>query len=115
MMTTNNTLSKVLMFTTGAAIGSFVTWKLLKTKYEQLAQRDIEEVRAYYDEKYNEKPKTEETEEELEEPDEREEYEDFVRNTGYANHSEDDRKRVMIWLNRMLYHRKNSMRMVTKL
>lgn len=89
MMTTNNTLSKVLMFTAGAVIGSVVTWKLVKTKYEQLAQKDIEEVRAYYDEKYNEKSKTEETEEELEEPDERAEYEDFVQNTGYANHSDE--------------------------
>lgn len=36
-MTTNtDLLNKVLIFATGAAIGSVVTWKLMKTKYEQV-------------------------------------------------------------------------------
>lgn len=44
----NNTLSKILMFAAGAAIGSAVTWKLVKTKYERIAQEEIESVRELY-------------------------------------------------------------------
>lgn len=40
-----NTLINFALFTTGAAIGSVVTWKLLKTKYEQIAQEEIESVK----------------------------------------------------------------------
>lgn len=38
-------LSNVLMFTIGTAIGSVVTWKLLKTRYEVLLQEEIESVK----------------------------------------------------------------------
>ena len=41
----NSTLNKILIFTAGAAIGSAVTWKLVKTKYERIAQDEIESVR----------------------------------------------------------------------
>lgn len=43
-----NTLINVLMFATGAAIGSVVTWKLVKTKYERLADEEIESVKEVY-------------------------------------------------------------------
>ncbi len=35
----------VLMFAAGAAIGSAVTWKVVKTKYEQIAREEIESVK----------------------------------------------------------------------
>lgn len=38
----------VLMFAAGAAIGSAVTWKVVKTKYEQLVQEEIESVKAVF-------------------------------------------------------------------
>lgn len=41
----------VLAFTLGAAVGSFVTWKLVKTKYEEIARQEVEEVRAVYEKK----------------------------------------------------------------
>lgn len=44
----NSTLSNILIFTAGAAIGSVVTWKLLKTKYEQIADEEIESVKEVY-------------------------------------------------------------------
>ena len=44
----NNTLSKIIMFAAGAAIGSVVTWKLVKTKYEQIALEEIESIRELY-------------------------------------------------------------------
>ena len=41
----NNKLFSFIMFTTGAAIGSLVTWKAIKTKYERLAQEEIDSVK----------------------------------------------------------------------
>lgn len=35
----------VLMFAVGAAIGSAVTWKVVKTKYEKIAQEEIDSVK----------------------------------------------------------------------
>lgn len=40
-----NNLNNLLMFTAGAVIGSVVTWKLVKTKYEQIANEEIESVK----------------------------------------------------------------------
>lgn len=40
-----STLNNVLIFTVGAAIGSAVTWYFVKTKYERIAQEEIESVR----------------------------------------------------------------------
>ena len=45
-------LIKVFLFTAGAAVGSAVTWKIVKTKYEKLNQEDAAAVREYYREKY---------------------------------------------------------------
>ena len=59
----NGTLSKVFMFVAGAAVGSVVTWKLLKTKYEQLAQEEIDEIREFYAERESDED-TEDFEEE---------------------------------------------------
>lgn len=43
----NSTLSKVVVFAVGAAIGSAVTWKITKTKYERIAREEIAEMREY--------------------------------------------------------------------
>lgn len=42
------TLSSFLMLATGAAIGSVVTWKLVKDKYARIAQEEIDSMRAYF-------------------------------------------------------------------
>lgn len=47
-MTVNNTLSKIVVFAAGVAVGSVVTWKLLKTKYERITQEEIESVKEFY-------------------------------------------------------------------
>ena len=44
----NKTLCNVLLATVGAAIGSLVTWKVVKTKYEQIAQEEIDSVKDEY-------------------------------------------------------------------
>lgn len=48
------TLSSIVIFTAGAALGSVVTWKLVKTKYEQIANEEIQEVRELYARKVDE-------------------------------------------------------------
>lgn len=40
-----NSFTNIIIFAAGAAFGSAVTWKLLKTKYEQIAQEEIESVK----------------------------------------------------------------------
>ena len=49
-----DTLSKLLIFAAGAGIGSAVTWKFLKTKFEQIAKEEINEVKEYYRKKSGE-------------------------------------------------------------
>lgn len=44
----NNTLNKLFIFAAGAAVGSVVTWKLVKTKYEQIANEEIESVKEVF-------------------------------------------------------------------
>lgn len=44
----NDTWSKFFYFTVGAAFGSVVTWKLIKTKYERIAQEEIESVKEVF-------------------------------------------------------------------
>lgn len=44
----NKKLLNVLIFTVGAAIGSAVTWKVVKTKYERIAQEEIDSVKGEF-------------------------------------------------------------------
>lgn len=69
----SNTLNKIIIFSAGAAVGSVVTWKLVKTKYEQLAQKEIESVREAFEANETREAAKEESSEDLEEPDESEE------------------------------------------
>ena len=88
MMSKNDTLSKVFVFTVGAAIGSAVTWKLLKAKYEQLAQEEIESVKEAFSNmpKY-EGPENSEEESVFSDKD-KEEYAKLVGEAGYINYSD---------------------------
>lgn len=89
-------LSSFLIFTAGAAIGSVVTWKLVKTKYEQIAQEEIESVkeafarRAGRDKKEEDKPVEQEKKIELTVNPERIRYEDIIDEQNYDYPREDD-------------------------
>ena len=48
MMTMKETITKVGIFTVGAFIGAAITYKRLKTKYEQITNDEIESIREYY-------------------------------------------------------------------
>lgn len=45
-------LKSTLIFALGAAVGSAVTWRLLKTKYEQIVQEEIDSFKAKMAEKH---------------------------------------------------------------
>ena len=60
----NNTTSALLGFVIGAGISSVLTWKLLKTKYEQMADEEIDSIKKYYSEKDEKVKKKEEMQEE---------------------------------------------------
>ena len=44
----NNKVFGAIIFTAGAIIGSLVTWKVIKTKYEDIAQEEIDSVKEEY-------------------------------------------------------------------
>lgn len=48
----NGTLSKVLIFVAGAAIGSVATWAVVKTKYEKIAQEEIDSVKETFSKRH---------------------------------------------------------------
>ena len=54
----NRTLFNVLLVTTGAAIGSVVTWKVITTKYEKIIQEEIDSVKEEYKNLYANNKKT---------------------------------------------------------
>ena len=47
----SNGMKYFVTFTLGAAVGSVAAWGILKSKYEQMAKEEIEEVREYYRQK----------------------------------------------------------------
>lgn len=51
----NNKFLNVVIFAVGAAIGSAVTWKLVKDKYQQLADEEIASVKEVYSRRNKEK------------------------------------------------------------
>lgn len=102
-MLVNNTLSKVIIFTAGATVGSAVTYLLVKKRCEQKAQEEIDKV---VDEFYNREITIEDVvtaaveegidvnfcvePKETEEPvDEKEEYEDIVKGEKYVSYAQE--------------------------
>ena len=90
-------LKDLIIFAAGAAVGSAVTWKLVKTKYEQIANEEIREVKDFYYGLAAENSDSDDYEEaEDYEPDESEktEYNDILDSTGYRNYSNKKEKEV---------------------
>ena len=79
----------LLIFASGAAIGSVVTWKLVKAKYEQIANEEIKEIREYY---YglSDTNRFSDSDEDLDEEfneDDKQDYNDILDSNGYRNYS----------------------------
>ena len=85
-----NKLLGVFIFAAGAAVGSVVTWKLLKTKYERIAQEEIDSVKEAFSQRVNSddndiKNDTEKDKDKIEDDDE--EYFVRVNDLGYTRSS----------------------------
>lgn len=86
----NNTLSKVLIFVAGAAVGSVVTWKLVETKYKKLADEEIKSVKEVFGMMHVEETSeatVEVEEEDIPEEQTIEQARDILRENGYTNYS----------------------------
>ena len=88
----------ILAFSLGAAAGFVVSWKLLKTKYEQIAQEEIDSVKEVFSERLKEMEEKEECYENKEnvishsinnKPD-LFEYASHIQKEGYSNNKEGD-------------------------
>lgn len=82
-------MNKLFIFAAGAAIGSIVTWKLVKDKYARIAQEEIDSVKEVFSRRnHPEKPVEEENEEKTEEPvptpEEVVEYQNIISSCGYS-------------------------------
>lgn len=93
-----DTLSNVLIFTVGAAIGSAVTWYLVKTKYERIAQEEIDSVKEEFLKNTYVGPQDKDEADDIEEQEDtceeepmndiKQEYTGMVQNLGYHNYSD---------------------------
>lgn len=89
-------LTSAVIFTVGAIIGSAVTYKLLKTKYEHIAQEEIDSVKEVFarihSESTDEDEETEEAEtvlsENAKEKHSIKEYAAMIKDSGYVNYSD---------------------------
>lgn len=87
-------------FLVGAAIGSVVTWKAVKDKYEKMAEEEIDSMRAYYQKKkHPEKKRAVKKEEKPEKPEQPRVDEAMARRAeeraiqaGYIHYSSVDRR-----------------------
>ena len=80
-------LKDLFIFATGAAIGSAVTWRLVKSKYEQIANDEIREMRDFYCNREEDQVSIDEDVEEEFDDSDKETYEDIVDSSGYRNYS----------------------------
>lgn len=89
-----NTLTNIVIFAAGAAIGSAVTWKILKDRYEQIAQEEIDSVKAAYSGRTQSDEPVEKEEDILEETDEEvnaltdiRKYATMIQKQGYVDYA----------------------------
>ena len=93
-------MKNFLIFVSGVAVGSVVTWKLLKTRYEQLAQEEIDSVKEKFSNKCrkiddansDDEPDSDECEDD--ETSDIDEYKTRLEESGYVNYSEPFERKV---------------------
>lgn len=93
----SNKFNNFIIFAAGAAVGSVTTWKLLKTKYERIAQEEIDSVKEVFSRKENApkddvETKPEPKQEKVENKPAVASYMNFTDKLGYTNYSDMDSK-----------------------
>ena len=76
----------IFAFVFGASIGSVITWKIVKTKYEQLAQEEIDSVKAVF----SKRRECEEEKTEIVNDKNISDYENLVTTEGYNSENEEE-------------------------
>lgn len=85
----NNKVLCVIAFSMGAAVGSVASWKLLKTKYERIAQEEIDSVKeAFASAKPHQEPQ--QTEEKSDGNSVKKRYSEIIRDMGYSSNEKGD-------------------------
>ena len=79
------TLNNIFMLAVGAAIGSAVTWKIVKTKYEQITREEIDSFKEEYSRRHSVKPIDDAMDEESKEI-----LDDILQEESYTNYSRKD-------------------------
>lgn len=82
-------LKTLFIFALGAAVGSAVTWKLTKTKYERIAQEEIDSVKEHFTVPGSSRAVVESVPEEKPE-DDMERYTDIMTKLGYEPKKEEE-------------------------
>lgn len=80
-------ITNLFIFAAGAAIGSAVTWKILKTKYERLAQEEIDSVKEVFSRRAKQT-------DELADNVDQDRYENILKDEGYVQSSDIEEKEV---------------------
>lgn len=95
----NGKIFNVFIFTIGAVTGSLVTWKFVKTKYEKIAQEEIDSVKeTLFERKRKEIEQLEDLKNELKSTiaddvnDDGKSYEEVVTNEGYIADSDEKKE-----------------------
>ena len=90
----NNTATAIFAFIIGASIGSFVTWKLVKKKYEQIAQEEIDSVKEVFSRRNIQNSNSEEkVEVDNNIENTLTDYKDAIKENGYFNYSEQNKEK----------------------
>ena len=80
-------LNKLLIFAAGAGIGSVVTLRLVKSKYEEIAKSEIDSIREMYKERMNGEPDEKDGTSNTEKTDNMTEYKSLLNREGYTSYS----------------------------
>ena len=95
----SNKIKNFIIFAVGAATGSAVTWELLKTKYERIAQEEIDSVKEVFSRKditpkdeVKEETKTETPKEKVENKPAVASYMEYTEHLGYTDYSDLSKK-----------------------
>jgi hypothetical protein len=85
----SNTLSKILIFASGAAIGSVVTWKIVTDRYSQIIEEELESIKNEILEELEEEDDVEDDIQEEVKPatEDKTTYNNIVEEAGYRNYS----------------------------
>ena len=86
----SNTLSKILIFASGAAIGSVVTWKIVTDRYSQIIEEELESIKNEILEELEEED--DDVEDDIQEEvkpatEDKTTYDNIVEKAGYRNYS----------------------------